>query len=76
MDAWTLDASYGGVSDENELAALNVAASPKFTLFGSEIDATDIIPELPSDKLHEADGVESNVATGYHAIECMLWGKV
>jgi len=26
-------------------------------------------------KLHEIDGVEANVATGYHAIEFLLWGK-
>jgi putative iron-regulated protein len=83
VNAWPLDeglidyvdASYGGVSDENEFAVLNVVASPKFTLSGAEIDATDITPELLSDTLHEADGVESNVATGYHAIEFMLWGQ-
>ena len=28
-----------------------------------------------SDTLHEADGVEANVATGYHAIEFLLWGQ-
>ena len=28
-----------------------------------------------SDKLQEAGGVESNVATGYHAIEFLLWGQ-
>ncbi|WP_176251253.1 imelysin family protein [Sulfitobacter sp. HGT1] len=83
VNAWPLDeglidyvdASYGGASDENEFAVLNVVASPKFTLSGAEIDATDITPELLSDTLHEADGVESNVATGYHAIEFMLWGQ-
>lgn len=83
VNAWPLDeglidyvdASYGGASDENEFAVFNVVASPKFTLSGAEIDATDITPELLSDTLHEADGVESNVATGYHAIEFMLWGQ-
>ena len=28
-----------------------------------------------ADKLQEAGGVEANVATGYHAVEFMLWGQ-
>ncbi len=83
VNAWPLDeglidyvdASYGGPSDENEFAALNIIASPMFTLSGKEIDATTITPALLSDTLHEADGVEANVATGYHAIEFLLWGQ-
>jgi putative iron-regulated protein len=46
-----------------------------FTLSGTEIDATQITPTLLSDTLHEADGAEANVATGYHAIEFLLWGQ-
>jgi putative iron-regulated protein len=83
VNAWPLDeglidyvdASYGGPSDENTLAALNIVASPKFTLSGIEIDATNITPTLLAETLHEADGVEANVATGYHAIEFLLWGQ-
>ena len=83
VNAWPLDeglidyvdAAYGGASDENALAALNIIASPMFTLSGKDIDATAITPVLLSDTLHEADGVESNVATGYHAIEFLLWGQ-
>ena len=83
VNAWPLDeglidyvdTSYGGPSDENEFAALNVVASPKFTLSGSEIDASSITPTLLAETLHEADGVESNVATGYHAVEFLLWGQ-
>lgn len=83
VNAWPLDeglidyvdASYGGPSDENAFAALNIVASPMFTLSGTEIDATQITPALLSDTLHEADGVEANVATGYHAIEFLLWGQ-
>ncbi|WP_119308930.1 imelysin family protein [Cohaesibacter haloalkalitolerans] len=83
VNAWPLDeglidyvdASYGGPSDENEYAALNVVANPTFTLSGKEIDATAITPELLSETLHEADGIEANVATGYHAIEFLLWGQ-
>lgn len=83
VNAWPLDEglidyvgeAYGGASDENEFAALNVVANPTFTLSGKEIDATDITAKLLSETLHEADGIEANVATGYHAIEFLLWGQ-
>ncbi|WP_412073529.1 imelysin family protein [Tritonibacter mobilis] len=83
VNAWPLDeglidyvdASYGGPTDENSAAALNVVANPEFTLSGETIDASDITPELLAETLHEADGVEANVATGYHAIEFLLWGQ-
>jgi len=83
VNAWPLDeglidyvdATYGGPSDENEFAALNVVASLVFTLSGQKIDASAITPAFLSDTLHEADGVEANVATGYHAIEFLLWGQ-
>ncbi len=83
VNAWPLDeglidyvdASYGGASDENEFAALNVIANPSFDLSGKTIDASEITPALLSDTLHEADGIEANVATGYHAIEFLLWGQ-
>ncbi|RVV97440.1 peptidase [Mesobaculum littorinae] len=83
VNAWPLDEglidyvdqSYGGATDENEYAALNVIANPTFTLSGEEIDATEITPDLLEGQLHEADEVEANVATGYHAIEFLLWGQ-
>ena len=83
VNAWPLDeglidyvdASYGGPTDENTLAALNVIANPSFELSGKAIDAAKITPELLEGALHEADGVEANVATGYHAIEFLLWGQ-
>lgn len=83
VNAWPLDeglidyvdAAYGGPSDENALAALNVIANPSFDLSGKTIDTSAITPALLSDTLHEADGVEANVATGYHAIEFLLWGQ-
>ena len=83
VNAWPLDeglidyvdASYGGPSDENAFAALNVVANPTFSLSGEDVDATTITPALLEEALHEADGVESNVATGYHAVEFLLWGQ-
>ncbi len=70
-----VDAAYGGPTDENEAAVLNVIANPSFTLSGTQIDASQITPALLEESLHEADGVEANVATGYHAIEFLLWGQ-
>ena len=81
VNSWPLDeglidytsGDYG--NEENALANLNVIATPKFTLSGTEVDATAITPELISGTLHEADGIEANVASGYHAIEFLLWGQ-
>ena len=83
VNAWPLDeglidyvdGSYGTESDENNLYAANVIANEKVTINGEEIDATEITPEFLSGTLHEADEVEANVATGYHAIEFLLWGQ-
>ncbi|MCP4819292.1 MAG: peptidase [Shimia sp.] len=83
VNAWPLDeglidyvdTSYGGASDENPLAVANVVANPMLTVNGVAVDATNITPEFLADTLHEADEVEANVATGYHAIEFLLWGQ-
>jgi len=81
VNAWPLDEGLidyvegAGPSDENPLAGLNVIAHPSLTISGKEIDASTITPALLSDTLHEADEIEANVATGYHAIEFLLWGQ-
>lgn len=84
VNAWPLDeglidyvddGSYLGPTDENEYASLNVVATPVFSLGGAQVDATAITPALLEQSLQEADGVETNVATGYHAIEFLLWGQ-
>jgi putative iron-regulated protein len=83
VNAWPLDeglidyvdASYGGATDENPHAAINVIANPSFTLSGGEVDASTITPDLLENTLQEADAIEANVATGYHAVEFLLWGQ-
>ncbi len=83
VNAWPLDEglidyvdqSYGSESDANSLYTVNVIANPKLTVNGKMMDATNITPALLSDTLHEAEEVEANVATGYHAIEFLLWGQ-
>jgi len=83
VNAWPLDeglidyvdASYGSESDSNALYVANVIANPRITIDGAEVDASEITPAFLQDVLQEAAGVESNVATGYHAIEFLLWGQ-
>jgi len=82
VNAWPLDEglidyvdpSYGTESDTNALFVGNVIANPKLEIAGKTIDATTITPEV-LEELHEAGEVEANVATGYHAIEFLLWGQ-
>jgi len=83
VNAWPLDeglidyvdAGYGTESDENGLYTANVIANPKISIDGKDVDASEITPEFLATTLQEAGGIESNVATGYHAIEFLLWGQ-
>lgn len=70
-----VDASYGTESDENTLYTANVIANASIRINGKQVDAGEINPALLSGILHEAGGIEANVATGYHAIEFLLWGQ-
>ncbi|WP_029008028.1 imelysin family protein [Azospirillum halopraeferens] len=82
VNAWPLDeglidyvdASYGA-GDENPFAKANVIANTAIKAGDKTIDATTIDKKLLAEDLHEAGGVEANVATGYHAIEFLLWGQ-
>ncbi len=83
VNAWPLDeglidyvaASYGTESEENPGYRANLIANPSFTFSGETVDASVITKDLLADTLHELGGVEANVATGYHAIEFLLWGQ-
>ncbi|MCV6587697.1 MAG: peptidase [Marinobacterium sp.] len=83
VNAWPLDeglidyvdSSYGADSDENPFYTANVIANKTLTLGGKSIDASVIDKKLLAETLHEVDDVEANVATGYHAIEFLLWGQ-
>ncbi|MEH6446555.1 MAG: imelysin family protein, partial [Oceanospirillaceae bacterium] len=55
--------------------AANVIANPMLNVGGVKIDASKITAQLIGETLQEIDEVESNVATGYHAIEFLLWGQ-
>jgi putative iron-regulated protein len=70
-----VDASYGTESDENGLYTANVIANSTITIDGKQVDASKLTPEFLAGTLQEAGGIEANVATGYHAIEFLLWGQ-
>ncbi|MDS1136922.1 imelysin family protein [Nitratireductor indicus] len=82
VNAWPLDeglidyvdAGYGTESDTNQFYVANIIANDKVSAGGTEIDAATITPEV-LESLHEVGGIEANVATGYHAIEFLLWGQ-
>ena len=83
VNSWPLDEglidyvseAYGGDNPENEFYAADVIANPHLKIGGQTVDASKITPALIRDTLHEAGGVEANVASGYHAIEFLLWGQ-
>ncbi|MDE9450515.1 peptidase [Aliiroseovarius sp. Z3] len=81
VNAWPLDeglidyvSADLGANDENPFSTANVIANPELTVAGATIDAAEITPAL-LESLHEVEGIEANVATGYHAIEFLLWGQ-
>ncbi len=60
--------AYGGPSDENEFAVLNVVANPSFTLLGEAIDATNITPallDLDRDAERALDSVPGLIAANW-----------
>ena len=83
VNSWPLDeglidytgGDYIGPSDENPLASANVIGSTVVKIGGKDVDVTTITPELIGGTLHGADGIDANVAAGYHAIEFLLWGQ-
>jgi putative iron-regulated protein len=83
VNAWPLDEglidyvadAYGTESPENELYAANVIANKSIKIGGRTVNATNITKDLLTKTLHEAGGIEANVAIGYHAVEFLLWGQ-
>src|SRR3990167_7545346 len=55
-------------------ATANIIANTQIQVGEDQLDVTTITPELLA-SLNELGGSEANVATGYHAIEFMLWGQ-
>ena len=81
LNAWPLDEGLiDYVSTDyqyelgNEGASANIVANETFQIGQTKVDASNITPELIAD-LNEIGGSEANVASGYHAIEFLLWGQ-
>lgn len=81
LNAWPLDEGlidYVDTAYEHELgnigATANIIAATSLKVGNKTLDLATITPQLLAD-LNELGGSEANVATGYHAIEFLLWGQ-
>ena len=82
LNAWPLDEGlidYVEADDYqyelgNAGATANIIASTSINVGGETLDVASLSPELLAD-LNEVGGSEANVATGYHAVEFLLWGQ-
>jgi putative iron-regulated protein len=81
VNAWPLDEGlidYVATDYQHALgnpgATANIIANTTLTVGEQKLDFTQITPELLA-SLNELGGSEANVATGYHAIEFLLWGQ-
>ena len=81
VNAWPLDEGLiDYVADDydyalgNDGAIANIIGSQSIQVGEEKIDVSNLTPELLAG-LNELGGSEANVATGYHAIEFLLWGQ-
>ncbi len=82
LNAWPLDeglvdyvqADNYTYEHGNEGALANIIANETLQVGSQQTDLTVLSPELLA-SLNELGGSEVNVATGYHAIEFLLWGQ-
>ncbi|MFT0516600.1 imelysin family protein [Pseudomonas faucium] len=81
VNAWPLDEGLIDYVDQsyehalgNPAASANIIANTEIQVGEEKVDVKDITPEKLA-SLNELGGSEANVATGYHAIEFLLWGQ-
>ncbi|WP_285423124.1 imelysin family protein [Pseudomonas sp. efr-133-TYG-103a] len=81
VNAWPLDEGlidYVAKDYQHALgnpgATANIIANTSVQVGEDKVDVTEITPEKLA-SLNELGGSEANVATGYHAIEFLLWGQ-
>ncbi|OOE86051.1 peptidase [Salinivibrio siamensis] len=81
LNAWPLDEGlidYVADGYQAELgnagATANIIANQSIQIGATDLDVADITPKLLA-SLNEVGGSEANVASGYHAIEFLLWGQ-
>ena len=81
MNAWPLDEGlidYVAKDYQHALgnpgSSANIIANTELQIGEDKLDVSTLTPELLA-SLNELGGSEANVATGYHAIEFLLWGQ-
>lgn len=81
LNAWPLDEGlidYVAADYQHELgnegASANIVANSTIQIGSEVLEVKEITPKLIAD-LNEVGGSEANVASGYHAIEFLLWGQ-
>lgn len=82
INSWPIDEGYIDYVDDkayvasatNPLARHNVVANPLVKIAGSKLDSSKLLWSKII-FLHEASDHETNVMTGYHAVEFLLWGQ-
>ncbi|HCP56028.1 MULTISPECIES: imelysin family protein [Pseudomonas] len=81
LNAWPLDEGlidYVAKDYQHALgnpgATANIIANTEIQVGEDKVDVAQITPETLA-SLNELGGSEANVATGYHAIEFLLWGQ-
>ena len=81
LNAWPLDEGLIDYVDDayqyelgNIGAQVNIIANPSIKIGNTQVSFDPITPELLA-SLNELGGSEANVASGYHAIEFLLWGQ-
>ncbi len=81
VNAWPLDEGlidYVAKDYQHALgnpgATANIIANTEVQVGEDKVDVKEITPEKLA-SLNELGGSEANVATGYHAIEFLLWGQ-
>ena len=81
VNAWPLDEGLIDYVDGdyqyalgNDGAIANIIASESIQVGEDKVDVSELTADLLAG-LNELGGSEANVATGYHAVEFLLWGQ-
>jgi putative iron-regulated protein len=81
VNAWPLDEGlidYVAKDYQHALgnpgATANIIANTEIQIGEDKVDVKELTPEKLA-SLNELGGSEANVATGYHAVEFLLWGQ-
>lgn len=82
LNAWPLDEGFIDYVDQgsyyyelgNPVGQANIIANTRLSFGPQVLDLTNLTSDLLA-SLNELGGTEANVATGWHAIEFLLWGQ-